>query len=81
MELVFEMVSAQQFVPGLLTNKTFKQAGGVIGRAEDCDWVIPDLYVGDSTAAVPALYGLAFDISYNASLVQTGTEQLSYPAS
>lgn len=42
MELVFEMVSAQQFVPGLLTNKTFKQAGGVIGRAEDCDWVIPD---------------------------------------
>ncbi|MGA4320355.1 type VI secretion system-associated FHA domain protein TagH [Ectopseudomonas hydrolytica] len=42
MELVFEMVSAQQFVPGLLTTKTFKQAGGVIGRAEDCDWVIPD---------------------------------------
>nr|WP_294976671.1 type VI secretion system-associated FHA domain protein TagH [uncultured Pseudomonas sp.] len=42
MELVFEMVSAQQFVPGLLTSKTFKEAGGVIGRAEDCDWVIPD---------------------------------------
>jgi type VI secretion system protein ImpI len=42
MELVFDMVSAQQFVPGLLTNKTFKQAGGIIGRAEDCDWVIPD---------------------------------------
>lgn len=42
MELVFDMVSAQQFVPGLLTTKTFKQAGGVIGRAEGCDWVIPD---------------------------------------
>lgn len=42
MELVFDVVSAQQFVPGLLTTKTFKQAGGVIGRAEDCDWVIPD---------------------------------------
>lgn len=42
MELVFDMVGAQQFVPGLLTTKTFKQAGGVIGRAEDCDWVIPD---------------------------------------
>jgi type VI secretion system protein ImpI len=42
MELVFEVVSAQQFVPGLLTTKTFKQAGGVIGRAENCDWVIPD---------------------------------------
>lgn len=42
MELVFDMVSAQQFVPGLISSKTFKQAGGVIGRAEDCDWVIPD---------------------------------------
>ncbi|WP_313055065.1 type VI secretion system-associated FHA domain protein TagH [Pseudomonas lopnurensis] len=42
MELVFDMVGAQQFVPGLLTSKTFKQAGGVIGRAEGCDWVIPD---------------------------------------
>lgn len=42
MELVFDMVSAQQFVPGLLTTKSFKQAGGVIGRAEECDWVIPD---------------------------------------
>lgn len=42
MELVFDMVGAQQFVPGLLTTKTFKHAGGIIGRAEDCDWVIPD---------------------------------------
>ncbi|MCJ8170446.1 type VI secretion system-associated FHA domain protein TagH [Atopomonas sediminilitoris] len=42
MELVFEMVSAQQFVPGLLTSRTFKQAGGLIGRNDDCDWVIPD---------------------------------------
>lgn len=42
MELVFDVVSAQQFVPGLLTTKSFKHAGGIIGRAEDCDWVIPD---------------------------------------
>ncbi|MGA4472275.1 type VI secretion system-associated FHA domain protein TagH [Ectopseudomonas chengduensis] len=42
MELVFDVVSAQQFVPGLLATKTFKQAGGVIGRADECDWVIPD---------------------------------------
>ncbi len=42
MELVFDMVSAQQFVQGLISSKTFKQAGGIIGRAEDCDWVIPD---------------------------------------
>lgn len=42
MELVFDMVSAQQFAAGLISSKTFKQAGGIIGRAEDCDWVIPD---------------------------------------
>jgi len=42
MELVFDIVSAQQFAPGLTTSKTFKQAGGIIGRGEDCDWVIPD---------------------------------------
>lgn len=42
MELVFDVVGAQQFVPGLATSKSFRQAGGIIGRAEDCDWVIPD---------------------------------------
>jgi type VI secretion system protein ImpI len=42
MELVFDVVGAQQYVPGLITSKSFSQAGGVIGRAEQCDWVIPD---------------------------------------
>ncbi|HSC84390.1 MAG TPA: type VI secretion system-associated FHA domain protein TagH [Pseudomonas sp.] len=42
MELVFDVVSAQQFAPGLLTSKSFKKAGGVIGRSEECDWSIPD---------------------------------------
>lgn len=42
MELVFDVVSAQQFAPGMLTSKSFKKAGGVIGRGEDCDWAIPD---------------------------------------
>lgn len=42
MELVFDVVGAQQFAPGLQTSKTFRQAGGVIGRAEGCDWVMPD---------------------------------------
>ncbi|OCX20437.1 type VI secretion system-associated FHA domain protein TagH [Pseudomonas graminis] len=42
MELVFEMLSARQFVPAEQCQKTFRQAGGVIGRGEDCDWVIPD---------------------------------------
>lgn len=42
MELVFEMLKIKQFVPAELQQKTFKQAGGIIGRGEDCDWVIPD---------------------------------------
>jgi type VI secretion system protein ImpI len=42
MELVFEMLGAQQFAPGVSARKSFKQAGGLIGRAENCDWVIPD---------------------------------------
>ena len=42
MELVFDVVGAQQFAPGLLTSKSFKKAGGVIGRSEECDWSIPD---------------------------------------
>lgn len=42
MELVFEMLNTKQFVPPELRLKTFKQAGGVIGRGNDCDWIIPD---------------------------------------
>jgi type VI secretion system protein ImpI len=42
MELVFEMLNTKQFVPTESCQKTFKEAGGVIGRGEDCDWIIPD---------------------------------------
>lgn len=42
MELVFEMLNTKQFVPAELCQKAFKQAGGVVGRGDDCDWVIPD---------------------------------------
>ncbi|WP_068828710.1 type VI secretion system-associated FHA domain protein TagH [Pseudomonas sp. BMS12] len=42
MELVFDIVSAQQYAPGQLSSMTFRKAGGVIGRGEDCDWAIPD---------------------------------------
>lgn len=42
MELVFEMLTTRQFVPAEHCQKTFRRAGGVIGRGEDCDWVIPD---------------------------------------
>lgn len=42
MQLDFEMHSDQQFVATDLRRKTFTQAGGVIGRGQDCDWIIPD---------------------------------------
>lgn len=42
MELVFEILSTKQLVPEEIRRKAFKQAGGVIGRGADCDWVIPD---------------------------------------
>lgn len=42
MELVFEMLNARQFIAAQLCRKTFGPAGGVIGRGEGCDWVIPD---------------------------------------
>ncbi|MGN8344080.1 type VI secretion system-associated FHA domain protein TagH [Pseudomonas sp. SMV71] len=42
MELVFEVLSTGQFIPAQLCRKTFGPAGGVIGRGEGCDWVIPD---------------------------------------
>lgn len=42
MELVLDIQNAKEFVPTELWHKTFTQAGGTIGRAEDCDWVLPD---------------------------------------
>ncbi|WP_022963060.1 type VI secretion system-associated FHA domain protein TagH [Halopseudomonas pelagia] len=42
MELILDMVGSEQFISGMPVSKTFRQAGGIIGRAEDCDWVIPD---------------------------------------
>ena len=42
MELVFERLNTQHLLSTDLIQKTFKQAGGVIGRGQDCDWVIAD---------------------------------------
>jgi type VI secretion system protein ImpI len=42
MELVLEMLNATQFVAAQRFQKSFGPAGGVIGRGDGCDWVIPD---------------------------------------
>jgi type VI secretion system protein ImpI len=42
MKLIMNLIGHQQFITDTPVSKTFKQAGGMIGRAEECDWVIPD---------------------------------------
>lgn len=39
------------------------------------------VWLGNSTTAVSNLYGIAFDINYDASLVQPSSESLTYPTS
>ena len=45
------------------------------------EWVNAEVWLGSSVAPVSNLYGIAFDISYNADLVQTGTESIDYTSS
>jgi len=42
------------------------------------DWVEAALWLGSSTNPVNNLYGIAFNINYNSSLVQSGTENIVY---
>ena len=42
------------------------------------DIVNAEVWVGKAAAVVPNFYGVAFDVFYNASLVETGSEQLVY---
>jgi hypothetical protein len=44
-------------------------------------WVEVDVMAGNATVPVENLYGLAFNISYDASLVQSGTENMYYSPS
>jgi hypothetical protein len=45
------------------------------------DWIDIDIMAGTSTEPVSDLYGIAFNVNYDASLVQPGTESLTYPIS
>ncbi len=45
------------------------------------DWVDAEVWLGNSSTPVNNLYGIAFNINYNSSLVQLNTESISYPAS
>jgi hypothetical protein len=45
------------------------------------DWIDIDIIAGTSTEPVSDLYGIAFNVNYDAPLVQPGTESLTYPIS
>ncbi|MEI6487769.1 MAG: T9SS type A sorting domain-containing protein [Bacteroidota bacterium] len=54
----------------------------IMGNAYNAgDWVDAELLLGNYTTPAVDLYGISFNISYNSSLVQTGTETISYPNS
>lgn len=74
MELVFEMLNTKQFVPTELCQRTFKQAGGVIGRGEDCDWIIPDRkrHLSNHHAIVSFREGVFFLTDTSSNGVQDG---------
>ena len=42
MELMFEVISRQKFSATFPTSHVFSEAGGVIGRSDECEWVLPD---------------------------------------
>lgn len=42
MNLVFDMLDASRLGEHTHAHKRFEATGGVIGRGDDCDWVIPD---------------------------------------
>ncbi len=44
------------------------------------DWIDAEVWLGKSAVPVNNLYGIAFNINYNSSLVQPGTESITYPA-
>lgn len=79
MELVFEMLNTKQFVPTELCQKTFKQAGGVIGRGEDCDWIIPDRkrHLSNHHAIVSYREGTFFLTDTSSNGVQDGERRTS----
>ena len=42
MELMLEVIYPPPSTQEPALTRLFRQAGGVIGRAADCDWVLPD---------------------------------------
>ncbi len=80
MELMFEIISRQKFSTGLTVSHVFSEAGGFIGRAEECEWILPDRgkRISRKHAAI-SCDGHSFfieDVSRNGIFMEPGTVAL-----
>lgn len=80
MDILFEIVSRQKFAPDMQANFVFGQAGGIIGRGEECDWILPDItkQVSRKHAMITCYNGYFHieDISTNGIFSSLGRERL-----
>ncbi len=81
MELILEIISDQQFSNNTVIKKSFKSAGGIIGRAADCDWIIddPKRYVSGHHAIISARDNQFYitDVSSNGTLLKNTGSKLT----
>ena len=80
MELMFEIISRQKFSANFPTTHVFSEAGGFIGRSDECEWILPDRGRRISRKhAIISCDGRAFyieDVSRNGIFTQPGTMPL-----
>ncbi|MEG0632177.1 MAG: type VI secretion system-associated FHA domain protein TagH [Pseudomonas sp.] len=78
MELVLEIQNTCQAVPLQASKHVFDTRGGVIGRAADCDWSIPDVskHLSNRHASVSFRQGAFYltDTSRNGTFTATGAQ-------
>lgn len=81
MELIFELAGGVLPAQDQQVSKTFKQAGGLIGRAESCDWIIVDnqAHVSSEHAKITFSDGEFFltDLSTNGTQVLQSGQRLN----
>jgi len=79
-ELMFEIISRQKFSANFPTTYVFSEAGGFIGRSDECEWILPDKGKRISRKhAIISCDGHAFyieDVSRNGIFTQPGRTTL-----
>jgi type VI secretion system protein ImpI len=80
MELMFEVISRQKFNLGSNVSCVFGKVGGIIGRSNECEWVLPDKSKSVSRKhAIVSCDGSSFfieDMSTNGIYTELGKERL-----